>query len=224
MQARQRAGRAASHRGLPAEAPALRLQPLRPTMTAIGAPPPACVQEFMEAVEAGDIPQQCSACGGLHFMRRTERPVAAARTCDECGTRHAVRENEVWFESESAGARGRGPSSGSVRCWLCCGTCRGGGDSQPVRASVRARCQGAAAAGKHASCGTCWPLGAGFMRRTIRMYACYKGAVYDMRWAAGLAVRGQQAVRGQPRPLPGGAHTTTAPSGFLQLRSPAGQL
>lgn len=80
------------------------------------------MQEFMEAVEAGDIPQQCSACGGLHFMRRTERPVAAARTCDECGTRHAVRENEVWFESESAG----------------------------------------------------------FMRRTIRMYACYKGAVYDM--------------------------------------------
>lgn len=80
------------------------------------------MQEFMEAVDAGDIPQHCSTCGGLHFMRHTDRPMAAARTCDECGTRHAVRENEVWFESESAG----------------------------------------------------------FMRRSIRMFACYKGAVYDM--------------------------------------------
>lgn len=80
------------------------------------------MQEFMDAVDAGDIPQQCSHCGGLHFMRKTERPMAAARQCDECGTRHPVRQHEVWFESSSAG----------------------------------------------------------FMRRTINMYCCYKGVVYDM--------------------------------------------
>lgn len=52
---------------------------------------------------AGDLPQHCDMCGGLHFLRRTDRPMSAARQCDECGTRHPVRQNEVWFESASAG-------------------------------------------------------------------------------------------------------------------------
>ncbi|PSC75844.1 dnaJ-like protein dnj-5 isoform X3 [Micractinium conductrix] len=93
-------------------------------MEAAGLPPDWLdrMQEFAKACEAGDIPQHCSCCGSIHFMRFTGRPMAAARRCDECGVMHPVRQNEVWFESEAAG----------------------------------------------------------FMRRTIHMFCCYKGVVYDM--------------------------------------------
>ncbi|PRW59135.1 dnaJ-like protein dnj-5-like [Chlorella sorokiniana] len=93
-------------------------------MEASGIPPEWAdrMAEFVEACDRGDLPQHCDVCGGLHFLRRTDRPMAAARQCDECGTRHPVRQNEVWFESASAG----------------------------------------------------------FMRRTMHMFCCYKGVVYDM--------------------------------------------
>ena len=54
-------------------------------------------------MNAGDIPQSCNVCGGMHFLRRTARLVQAARQCDECRTRHPAKPNEVWFESSSAG-------------------------------------------------------------------------------------------------------------------------
>ncbi|KAL4859922.1 DnaJ subfamily C member 14 [Chlorella vulgaris] len=61
------------------------------------------MNEWREAAEHGDVPSLCHACGGLHFMRRTDRPPAAARQCDVCNTRHAVRNDELWFESAKAG-------------------------------------------------------------------------------------------------------------------------
>lgn len=134
---------------------------------------------------AGDLPQHCDMCGGLHFLRRTDRPMSAARQCDECGTRHPVRQNEVWFESASAGGWAVGWWDGTggmhvlvrslstllhlpqlVACLFllsalldCCALCL-----MPCPALLL-------------------PLhpAPGFMRRTIHMYCCYKGVVYDMR-------------------------------------------
>ena len=132
----------------------------------------------MPARCAGDIPQRCDLCGDLHWLRRTDRPMAAARQCDSCGTRHPVRQNEVWFESANAG--------GLVERWLR--TC------WELRASVECACRTLVALHGWLVLGcsvlplTVSPATAllpcpapGFMRRSIHMFCCYKGAVYDMR-------------------------------------------
>lgn len=56
---------------------------------------PACL--------AGDRLQGCDQCEGTHWLRKSDRSPLAARQCDECGVRHAVKHNEMWLESAKAG-------------------------------------------------------------------------------------------------------------------------
>lgn len=103
--------------------------------------------------------------------------MAAARRCDECATFHAVRHNEVWFEAASAGESvgGDGGRPDDVGegwpgvCWVPCWRW-GPGASSPRSSPCflpRPACPLA-------------PARAGWMRRTIQMFCCYKGVVYDM--------------------------------------------
>jgi hypothetical protein len=110
--------------------------------------------------------------------------MGAARQCDDCGTRHPVRNNEIWFETQSAGEAGSS--------FFCEGF--GALVALKRRAGVQGLCTEACE--KTRLCvvmavklvlpgGRRWALPfrttAGFMRRTMHMYTCYKGVVYDMR-------------------------------------------
>jgi hypothetical protein len=130
-------------------------------------------------------------CGGMHFLRRTDRPVHAARQCDECRTRHPAKQNEVWFESSSAGGW-VGEWAGGV--WGVCGPASVVSDAILrlgvwFGGCVALRFHGRLPSRQELNClpacgsapapARCLP--AGFRRRQIHMFCCYKGVVYDMR-------------------------------------------
>lgn len=119
--------------------------------------------------------------------------MAAARQCDECGTRHPVRQNEVWFESARAG----GWAASVAGVLFCRG--RMGCDAGARLANQLFASRATAGVQIHNPAGWrcqlwrhCWhshaltlpvcpSLLTGFMQRTIHMFCCYKGVVYDMR-------------------------------------------
>ena len=104
---------------------------------------------------AGNLPLQCSRCGSVHWLLRTDRPASAARTCDECQARHPVAEGEMFFESHRAG----------VGVWVWVGVQDTLRTEQPPRSS---RLPAVSLVAR-----------AGLFQRSLHMFVCYEGAVYD---------------------------------------------
>lgn len=47
----------------------------------------------------GGLHMHCPACQGEHLVLPTDLPMAAARWCDKCHTRHPARDGDGWLES-----------------------------------------------------------------------------------------------------------------------------